>query len=117
MPAYVLRISAAARSDVREALEYSEIRFGIEAKQRYARLIARALDDIASDPLSIGSRERLELGDGIIARHLSASAKGSGVSDPRHIIFFRIVGSNVDVLRILHDARDLQRYLSVEELP
>ncbi|MDX2026547.1 type II toxin-antitoxin system RelE/ParE family toxin, partial [Microcella sp.] len=86
-------------------------------KQRYARLIARALDDITSDPLSIGSRERPELGDGIIARHLSASAKGSGVSDPRHIVFFRIVGPTVDVLRVLHDARDLQSYLDDDELP
>jgi plasmid stabilization system protein ParE len=52
------------------------------------------------------------------SRDTSAQArKGSGLSDPRHIVFFRIVGPTVDVLRVLHDARDLQRYLDDDELP
>lgn len=112
MPAYALRISAAARSDVREALEYSAIRFGPLAKARYATLIAQVLDDISTDPRGTGSRERPDLGEGIIARHLASRAKGSGVSDPRHIVFYRVVADHVDVLRVLHDARDLQRLLT-----
>lgn len=112
MPSYVLRVSAAARSDVREALDYSAIRFGSAAKDRYAALIAHAFDNISFEPMGIGTRERPDLGDGIIARHLSSSATGSGVRDPRHIVFYRVVGAHIDVLRVLHDARDLQRYLT-----
>ncbi|MDO9589939.1 MAG: type II toxin-antitoxin system RelE/ParE family toxin [Microcella sp.] len=114
MPTYLIRVSAAARSDVREALRYSALRFGPAAKVRYAALIARTLEDISANPLGAGSRERPELGDGIIARHLTSSAHASGVNDPRHIIFYRLVGVNVDVLRVLHDARDLPQHLEGE---
>jgi toxin ParE1/3/4 len=100
---------------VREALEYSAIRFGSAAKDRYAALIADALQDISVEPMGTGTRERPELGDGIVARHLRSSATGSGVRDPRHIVFYRVVGAHVDVLRVLHDARDLQRHLTGNE--
>jgi toxin ParE1/3/4 len=108
---YRLSVSALARSDVREALQYSSFRFGPAAKARYAALIARTLADVAADPLGAGSHARPDLGDGIVARHLTSSAKDSGVNDPRHIVFFRIVGVHVDVLRVLHDARDVPQHL------
>ena len=111
MTTYLIRVSAAAKSDVREALQYSALRFGPAARARYATLIARTLADIAADPLGAGSHDRPDLGEGIVARHLTSSAKDSGVNDPRHIVFYRLDGVHVDVLRVLHDARDLPQYL------
>ncbi len=112
MTTYLLRVSAAARSDIREALRYSALRFGPAAKTRYAVLIARTLEDLTADPLGTGSRERPDLGEGIFARHLASSAKDSGVSEPRHIVFYRLAEAHVDVLRVLHDARDLPQQFS-----
>jgi len=98
---------------MREALRYSALRFGHAAKARYAKLIiARTLTDIAAEPLGAGNRERPDLGDGIIARHLISSAKDSGVGDPRHIVFYRVIQGHVKVIRVLHDARDLERHLT-----
>ena len=92
---------------MREALQYSAFRFGATVMARYTDLIARALVDISADPLGIGSHERPNLGQGIRSRHLKTSNTGSGPSDPRHIVFYRVDGDRVLVLRLLHEARDL----------
>ena len=96
---------------MREALQYSAFRFGTAAMGRYADLIARTLADIRTSPLGTGSHERSDLGEGIRARHLKASDKGSEVNDPRHIAFYRVDGNRILVLRVLHEARDLPSHL------
>ncbi len=78
---------------------------------RYADLIARTLADIRISPVGTGNHERPDLGEGIHARHLKASEKGGEVNDPRHIVFYRVDGNNVQVLRVLHEARDLPSHL------
>ncbi|QAY59390.1 type II toxin-antitoxin system RelE/ParE family toxin [Microbacterium protaetiae] len=111
MTLYRLRVSATARADVREALQYSAFRFGGTAMQRYADLIEQALTDIRADPFDTGSSARSDLGADVRVRHLKASAATSGVADPRHIVFYRVNGTVVDVLRILHEMRDAPRHL------
>jgi len=59
------------------------------------------------EALGIGSHERPDLGQGIRSRHLKASNASSGPSGPRHIVFYRVDGDRVLVLRPLHEARDL----------
>jgi len=102
LAAYRIRTSAAAKADVREALQYSAFRFGTAAMGRYADLIARTLADIRTSPLGTGSQARSDLG---------ASDNGSEVNDPRHIAFYRVDGNYVLVLRVLHEARDLTSHL------
>jgi len=111
LTAYRIRTSAAAKADMREALQYSAFRFGSAAMGRYADLIARTLADVRASPLGTGSHERADLGKGIHTRHLKASAKGNEVNDPRHIVIYRVGGSHILVLRILHEARDLPSHL------
>lgn len=110
MTTSVFHVSAAARNDIVEALLYSDLRFGPTAKSRYTDLIARTLTDISEQPFGVGSHERRELGDGIFARHTASSSHGTGVTDPRHIVFYRVAGDRIEVLRVLHDARDVPRH-------
>ncbi|MCE5311289.1 MAG: type II toxin-antitoxin system RelE/ParE family toxin [Acidobacteriales bacterium] len=121
-PAGALRIVLApsAGSGIREALTWSLERFGERAAERYRCLLKQALRDIASDPQHPGSRERPELGHGIRTYHLFFSRNrvrnGSGAfRRPRHFLVYRRRGEDlIDVIRVLHDARDLERHLPEE---
>jgi toxin ParE1/3/4 len=110
-------LTPAARADIQELLAWTREWFGEAAVARYAGLLKQALRDIAADPCRPGCRKRPELGPGIFTYHLLLSARaarsGSGpVKKPRHFLLYRKRGEKVvDVLRVLHDARDLERHL------
>jgi toxin ParE1/3/4 len=118
-PAGCLRLvlSSAARRDIYVALTWSEDRFGEAAADRYRELLKQALRDVTADPERPGLLERSELGNGIRTYHLFFSrsrAKRSvvGVKNPRHILVYRRRGEAVvHVVRVLHDACDLERHL------
>ena len=109
-------LAPAARRDVREALKWSEEKFGSRAAQRYRALLKQALRDIAADPERPGWMERPELSTGARTYHLRFSrdrARVSGpVRNPRHFLLYRRNDEGViEVARVLHDARDLERHL------
>jgi toxin ParE1/3/4 len=97
-------------------LKWSEEKFGSRAAQRYRALLKQALGDIAADPERPGSMERPELITGARTYHLRFSrdrARVSGpVRNPRHFLLYRRNDEGViEVARVLHDARDLDRHL------
>ncbi len=110
-------LAPAARRDIREALAWSQERFGERAAGRYRDLLKQALRDIASNPERPGSRGRPELARGVRTYHLFFSRDrvlaGLGVvRKPRHFLVYRRRGEGaIDVIRVLHDARDLERHL------
>jgi toxin ParE1/3/4 len=109
-------LAPAARRDIREALKWSEEKFGSRAAQRYRALLKQALRDIAADPERPGSTERPELSSGARTYHLRFSrdrARATGaVKNPRHFLLYRRSdGGVIEVARVLHDARDLERHL------
>lgn len=110
-------LSPAARRDIREALQWSRTRFGERAAFRYHSLLRQAIHDIAADPDRPGSRERPDLSSGLRTYHLFFSRGRVGgaaviVRKPRHLVVYRRRGDTViDVLRVLHDARELERNL------
>jgi toxin ParE1/3/4 len=110
-------LSPSARSDIREALLWSQERFGERTAARYRDLLKQALRDIAADPERAGSRERAELARGIRTYHLFFSRDRARsdlgiVKNPRHFLVYRRRGEDViDIVRVLHDARDLERHL------
>ena len=115
-------LSPEARRDLRAALKWSETKFGHDAKLRYEALIVQALRDIESDPVRHGSVERPEImikGARTYHIHFSRDRARSAfgvVHNPRHFILYRRNEdqSVIDVGRILHDGRDLQRHLPEE---
>jgi toxin ParE1/3/4 len=112
-------LAPAARQDIRDALRWSEQRFGESAAARYRALIKQAVRDIGADPERPDSKERPELMiKGARTYHLEFSrgrVSGSKVKEPRHFLLYRRRGDGViEVARTLHDGRDLWRHLPEE---
>ena len=108
-------LAPAALEDVREALRWSEEKFGKRATARYRALLQQALRDIEADPNRPGSRERPEIMiEGARTYHLWFSrsrVRGEAVKTPRHFLPYRVREHIIEVGRILHDGRDLQSHL------
>jgi toxin ParE1/3/4 len=111
-----VHITLAARRDIAAILKRSEREFGKDAALRYEALLAQALRDIATDPERPGSRERPELAKGSRAYHLFFSRDRARtdlgvVHNPRHFLIYRRNDSKtvIEILRVIHDSRDLLR--------
>lgn len=104
-----------AALDLAEILAWSAAEFGAAAAQRYKALVAQALIDLREDPERPGARERVDLlPSGLSTYHLALSRDrvvGAKVKSPRHLILYRIKRPMIEVVRIVHDSRDLERHL------
>lgn len=114
-------LALAASQDVRKILKWTEEKFGKRAQERYTELLLQALRDIEADPERPGSKEWPDiLAIGTRTYHLSFSrsrANGQAVKEPRHFILYRLrKDGGIEVGRILHDGRDLQRHLPEDYL-
>jgi toxin ParE1/3/4 len=107
------RLSGPALGDIATILAESAARFGNAASERYERLIATALIDLAADPTRPGSRAAPELADGTRIYHLRGSRRRAGtgagtVSTPRHFVLYRVLAPDlIGIARVLHDSMDL----------
>jgi len=117
-----VRISAPADADITDILVWSAEHFGPSVQARYAQLMDRAIRDLADDAERLGSRVRPELGAGYRTYHLALSRERardpSGIiGRPRHFLLYRVVGAtHLEIVRVLHDAMDLDRHLP-DDLP
>lgn len=116
-----IALSPAARRDIGEALTWSQERFGERAARRYADLFKQALHDIAADPERPGSTRRPDLARGVWTYHLFFSRDRARsdlgiVRKPRHLLIYRRRGETIEIVRVLHDARDVERHLPEEYL-
>ena len=116
---YDVRLTGRAKRDLSRLMKWTFEEFGERAAIRYDTLIKQALKDVGADPERPGSKERPEMMvRGARTYHLEFSrnrVSGSRVKDPRHFLLYRRRGDGViEVARILHDGRDLQRHLPEE---
>jgi toxin ParE1/3/4 len=114
------RLSTTAERELGEIFAHTELQFGETARLRYQALIVAALTDIAVDPDRRGVRPRPEVGEGVRIYHLRhsrerAHSKHGVVRAPRHFLLYRVEADLIVVGRILHDAMDLDRRVSVED--
>ena len=111
-------LSENARRDIVRVLRWSESNFGELAAARYRALLLQALRDIAENPERPGSSPRPEIKPGIRAYHLRSSrdrvaATSDIVRSPRHFLLYRQRAEDIiEVVRVLHDARDLRSHLA-----
>lgn len=107
------RLSGPALVDIATILAESAARFGDAASERYERLIATALIDLAADPMQPGSRAAPELAEGARLYHLRGSRRRAGgragaVGAPRHFVLYRVLApGEIGIARVLHDSMDL----------
>jgi toxin ParE1/3/4 len=111
-------LSASAKADVREILDWSLQKFGVRAAKRYRVLLKQALIDIAENPERPASQQRPELGQDVLVYHLRfsrgrAQLQPGIVGNPRHFVVYRSRENQnvIEVIRILHDSRDLARHV------
>ena len=109
-----VRLTAAAESDFHEILHWTLAQFGESQARVYAETLAAALNDLAAGPTVTGARERNDVVKGLSTLHVARNGRKG-----RHFIMFRIGHDHgravIEVLRLLHDAMDLQRHLPTAE--
>jgi toxin ParE1/3/4 len=91
--------SSAAARDVDDIWDYYAAEASEETADRVVDLIAEAGDGVAAKPARGRSRDTL-------ARGLRS------VRSPPYLIFYRVTGTRVEIVRVLHERRDLVAALS-----
>ena len=112
---WTVRLTAAAEADFEEILRWTVDQFGEAQARIYAETISAALNDLAAGPTIVGARKRDDILKGIFTLHVARKGRKG-----RHFVMFRVGRAPerevIEVLRLLHDAMDLQRHLpSAEE--
>jgi toxin ParE1/3/4 len=103
-------------------MKWSLKEFGEAAALRYDALMTQALTDIGDDPERPGVQHRSDLAEGVLVYHLRFSRGRANsalgvVRNPRHFVIYRRRRDQttvIDILRVLHDSRDLARHLPEE---
>lgn len=105
-----IRLSAAAAADFEGILRWTNAQFGARQARAYAETLSSALQALTGGPTTVGVRKRDDIAPGILTLHVARDGRKA-----RHVIVFRIATSAnqrwVEVLRLLHDAMDLERHV------
>ena len=111
---WTVRLTAAAEADFEEILRWTVDPFGEAQARIYAETISAALNDLAAGPTIVGARERDDILKGVFTLHVARKGRKG-----RHFVLFRVGRAPdrevIEVLRLLHDAMDLQRHLPTAE--
>ena len=108
-----IELSGAAQQDFDDIIDWTAEHLGERQAGDYAEVLIAAIRELGAGPRPPGGRARDELGDGIWSLHVARRGRRG-----RHLLMFRVspAASNViEVLRILHDAMDLQRHLPARD--
>ena len=111
-------ISRPAQADLTQILASSAERWGIEARRRYAALLAAAMRRVAAEPEGPTTKDRAELSRGIRSfhlRHVRVDKLEAKVRRPVHVLYYRVVRSGlVEIVRVLHDRMEPSRYIDTD---
>ncbi len=104
---WTVHLTQAAESDFQSIVVWTLREFGDRQARTYADTLSAALMALTAGPMTVGARERGEIGKGLFTLHVARDGhKG------RHFVLFRIGPSksqrHIEVLRLLHDAMDLK---------
>lgn len=101
-----VRLGRQAEQDYIEILQWTTKTFGKGQASTYAETIALAIEALEGGADILGSKARDDIEPGIRTLHVARQGRAG-----RHFVVFRAAGSNIDVLRLLHDSMDLPRHL------
>lgn len=107
---WTVRLTAAAEADLEEILRWTVDQFGEAQARIYAETVSAALNDLAAGPTAVGGKKRDDILKGLFTLHVARKGRNG-----RHFVMFRVGRAPdrnvIEVLRLLHDAMDLQRHL------
>jgi toxin ParE1/3/4 len=101
-----VRLGHQAERDFVDILHPTVRTFGEGQASTYAETIALAIEALEGGPDILGARPREDIQPGIRTLHVARQGRTG-----RHFVVFRAAGSDIDVLRLLHDSMDLPRHL------
>ena len=104
---WVVRLGYQAEQDYVEILQWTTTNFGEGQASTYAETLALAIEALADGPDVLGTRARDDIQPGIRTLHVARQGRAG-----RHLVVFRVTGTAIDILRLLHDSMDLPRHLS-----
>jgi toxin ParE1/3/4 len=108
-PALRYRLTQAAAGDIDNILDESLRQFGVNQLARYAGLISRALDMLATEPCHVGSRPRDDVLPNMRSFHVEYAANRRGAA--AHVLYYRVEpDGRIVILRLLHQAMDPARH-------
>jgi toxin ParE1/3/4 len=111
---WTVRLTATAEADFRNIIDWILDQFGDKQTLVYADTIAAALDALSDGPTTVGVKERPEIGRGLFTLHVARGNRRG-----RHFVLFRVADKGrtrtIEVLRLLHDAMDLERHVPGED--
>jgi toxin ParE1/3/4 len=104
---WIVRLTAAAEADYQNIIAWTLGQFGDLQARVHADTLSAALVELTAGPTTVGAKERSEIGKGIFTLHAARGGRKG-----RHFVLFRIGPDNpqsqIEVLRLLHDAMDLK---------
>lgn len=109
-----IRLTQTAEADFQHIIRWTVTHFGRRQGKTYAKTLTLAISDLFNGPDILGVRQREDVGSGIFTLHVARKGRRG-----RHFLVFRVGHSvsapTIDVLRILHEAMDLERHLPEAE--
>ena len=103
--AWTVRLGQQAEQDYIEILQWTTKSIGEGQASTYAETMALAVEALEGGPDVIGAIARDDIQPGIRTLHVARQGRAG-----RHFGVFRATGSDIDVLRLLHDSMDLPRH-------
>ena len=111
---WTVRLTVAAEADFEEILRWTVDQFGEAQARIYAGTVSAALNELAAGPTAAGAKKRDDILKGLFTLHVARKDRKG-----RHFVMFRVGRTPdrevIEVLRLVHDAMDLQRHLPPAE--
>jgi len=102
-----IRLGAAAELDFANILKWTSENFGARQLRVYRNTIVKAIGELAEGADVAGSKARDEITPGHRTLHVARQGRRA-----RQVLMYRIApNSTIEIVRILHDRMDLQRYV------
>jgi toxin ParE1/3/4 len=101
-----VRLTAAAERDYQSILSWTAEQFGEAQARSYAAILTAAILALAEGPDVLTAKPRDDIAPSLRILHAARFGRRA-----RHMLLYRVGPDTViDVLRILHDAMDLERH-------
>jgi len=92
------RLSPEAKDDLLDIRAYTQKKRGIQRAQKYIDALEKRCDELAQSPYM--GRERPEIKSGY-----------RSIAEGKHVIFYRVSDSGIEILRIPHGRMDIEHRL------
>lgn len=99
-----LHLSVLAAEDLENILHFTLAKWGVIQFEKYLESFQQVFDSLLIDPRNFATYNRDELFAGC-----------KSIRSGHHVVFFRIIKKDIEIIRILHEKMDFIRRFEEEE--